>query len=250
MAAFFTAASSQRLNNAAPPILDYQFSVAMWIYFPDNAANRTLFSLSDTATSNNYFLFRLNSGEQIELVARAGGAEATGIIGQALTIGLWNFVVARFISATSRRAHILNGDGAFASVSNATSRAPSGIDTMNLGALQTSAATTEFWDGLIGEFTLFSGDVSPSGDLAISSDYMRQLAYGGPFSVPFLVDKIVEYRSFRKYITTHADEVGENYYGAFGQQNWTDINGVTIGHHPPLPYWYQKPGQNPRVLTI
>jgi len=47
-----------------------------------------------------------------------------------------------------------------------------------------------------------------------------------------------------------ADNGPDDYYGAFGRQIWTAAGTVSIGPHPPLPYWYVKPGQNLRLLPI
>lgn len=249
MAALFTAASTQYLINSAPAVLDYPISVGMWINLAAvGASARTLWALSDTGTTNNYLMLRMTAGELISAVARAGGTESAASVATAITAGSWCFAVGKFLSSTERRSAVLHANGLVEFGSSAAARVPTGMDTMTIGALSTSGGITEPWDGLIGEYWLLNADATVAPAAGWNADSIFQLAYGGPFSNPRLADKIIEYRSFRKYPSSEGDEIGEVYHG-MDRQTWTNTNGVTISHHPPLPYWYEKPGQHRRLLV-
>jgi hypothetical protein len=253
MAALFTGASTQYLINATTaglPSTGYPFTVGMWINLTavDNVV-RDLFAISDTATTNNLFVIRMAGTETFGFAAQAGGTSNTAALATVVVAQTWNFLVARAISATNRKIAALYSTGATEHATSATSRAPAGLDTMTLGALSTSAGILEPWDGRIGEFWLTNTDIQADGAQLLGST-LQQLAYGGPFSIPHIAKDIVEYRSFRKHPVSDGDLATEVFHGKFGRQTWTNTNGVTIGAHPPLPYWYRKPGQYRRVLTI
>lgn len=122
------------------------------------------------------------------------------------------------------------------------------MDRVTIGALG-GTTPASFFDGLIGEYWVTATDIQGDG-AQLQDGLLLQLAYGGPLSVPSVARDVIEYRSMIKHPTSDGDEVSENYVGHLGRQVWTNHNGVTTGHHPPLPYWYEKPGQRRRVLTI
>lgn len=244
MSAFFTASSNQYLSNAAPIVVAPPFTVGMWVNLTavGNAA-RTLFALSDTGTTNNYTLLRMTSAELLSITARAGGTEAgANVASGSIPAGRWSFVLGRFITTTARRCsfYIAHGTGAGAVSHGSISslRAATGIDTLTIGGLLTSGGLTEPWDGGIAEYWLTNDDVQPEN--AATYDWLvRQLAWGGPFSVPYLARSVVEYRSFRKYPSSDADDLSEVYYTA--RPTLVNNAGVTTYAHPPLPYWYRNP---------
>lgn len=122
------------------------------------------------------------------------------------------------------------------------------MDAMAIGS-QASATPTEFFDGRMAEIWYTNTDIQADG-LQLQDALLRQLAYGGPFSVPHIAKDIVEYRSLRVHPDSRGDQPSEVYHGKFGRQIWTNANGVTAGPHPPLPYWYVKPGQTRRPLIV
>lgn len=241
MAASFVAASSQYLVNSTPAVIDYPFTIGMWVNLTAVAGvSRTLFSLADTAVATHYLIVRMESTENIVLAARAGGSENTASLPDSfLVAGKWTFFVARCISSTNRKISGIKSDGTIAHATTATARAPTSMDTMAIGALVVSTVS-EYWDGSIAEYWLSNADVQPDG-AQLQNSLLWQLAYGGPFSVPHITKNIIEYRSFRKHPT--AGEIGEVYWGNSGVQNWTNTNGVTIGPHVPLSAWYNRPPQ-------
>lgn len=240
MAASFVSGSSQRLINAAPPLpsTGYPLTVGAWVYPTSTASARRFFSYGDTAAGLNYMEIGHGSGGTWQLTARDGATTSTASAGTVVAND-WTFLLGGFSTSTVRRLYVLGstqntlgGDG--------ISISPAGLDTMALGARTTNSPSL-FWHGLIGEFWYCAADFG-----AFSSGQVRQLAYGGPFSIPDIASKVIEYRSLRTSRT--AGEGRDVYVGAGAHmQVWSNVNGVTTGPHPPLPYWYANPRQR-RVL--
>jgi ABC-type amino acid transport substrate-binding protein len=121
------------------------------------------------------------------------------------------------------------------------------MDTMAIGALSTSGGITLPWDGNIAELWYGNADVQADSASGTGRAVMRTLAYQGPFELPSISRRIVEYRSFRSS-PLYGD--GENIApGKFGAQNWTNTNGVTTASHVPLPYSYNQNLRQPSALV-
>ena len=119
---------------------------------------------------------------------------------------------------------------------------------MTIGARVDSSGAIQPWDGLIGEWWLTDADAAVNDAAATPDAMVRQLAYGGPFSVPYLVPRIVEYRSLRAHPTV--DDPTET-YNRGARATWSAVNGPTIGPHCPLPYWYRNsPGNTSSILMV
>jgi hypothetical protein len=243
MAGFFSSAATQMLINSAPAVVDVPFTVGMWVYPTTTGTLRSFWSLGDTAGAANFWRISQDSSNVWQFVAQPNIAS-----GGTVTANQLAFLVARGISSANRRMAVLQGDGSIAHMQNTTGISVTGVDTMTLGATNVSVQVHLF-DGGIGEFWYTNTDIQPDG-AQLDENLLRELAYGGPFSVPSVAKDVVEYRSLRKYPSADGNELGEVYSGAFGPQTWTNTNGVTIGPHPPLPYWYVKPNQVKTELVI
>lgn len=193
--------------------------------------------LADTATTNNYMILQLTAGAW-RVQSRAGGTAAGTADTGVATANAWHFVVARFISATNRRIDILHPDGSTASNQNTTSRAPAGLDRLGLGCTINSTPA-EFFNGYIAEFWVANIDIRADG-AALDASLLRQLAYGGPYSVPHVSANLVAYRSLFQSLSSNQDISSDNQDGGvYGRLNWTNTGGATLAPHPPLPGWYQ-----------
>jgi hypothetical protein len=241
MGAQFTTTSC--LQNLNPPVIDYPFSVGFWCSIDALIGTDYIaFSLGDTATTTNYLAIRKDGGEDLQLSARAGGLENNINLAENFVVGEWVHVIARFISSTSRKFSALHYNGVFEVTSGATARAPTSMNAMAIGCLRTSSFD-DGWGGPIAEFFLTEGDVFVDVARDIDVEFHRQIAFGSPFSIPYVLPKILEYRSLRHGLVT-ADDLPGEVYSRTVQQVWTIGTGtVVLGRHPPLPYWYQKPGQ-------
>lgn len=242
MSAVFVQASTRALLNSASPITAVPFTYAVWIN-PANTLVQSVGGLYDTGTTNNYF--QIIKATDWNMQANDGGSVATNAAGT-VTVGAWQFLVMRCVTATNRWFSALNANGSTSHVQGTTSKTPTSIDTMTLGVSRTTVAFNEI-DAMIGEFWCTKTDIQADG-AQLKESLLWQLAYGGPFSIPHIAKDIIEYRSLRVHPDSRGDQIGEVYHGAAGRQTWTNISGVTTGPHPPLPYWYKRPGDSTRML--
>lgn len=242
-----------RLTNASPPPTITGtvtlFTVAGWVYPTiTNAADQTFWSLSDTAGTANWFRFSQLATTDVWRFGRrdTGGGEQRADCATAATLNAWSFFVCRAITATNIRLSIRHPSGLIEHAQNTTSRSPAGIDSLQLGCLQTTSVT-ESIAGVVGE--LWYTDIDIQGDGAqLNNDFMHQLAFGGPFSVPHVAASLLEYRSLRAGLDSKDDSAEEIYAGKAGWQTWAG-SGV-LSHHPPLPYWYKKPNQASQIAVF
>lgn len=252
MAMFCVGASTQYILST-PVISDLTtppFTVGLWCNLTAASnVNRTLWALTDTGTASQIFGLRMNTTENLQITAQASGSINNAAVSPTLTAGTWNFCVARFISATNRRLSVLHGNGEIASAQSTVNLSPLSIDTMSIGALNAGPGISEPWDGGLAEYWLTKSDIQPGGG-ALEDATIRQLAYGGPFSVPHIAKDIIEYRSFRKSLISDSDNSEDVFHGSLGRQLWTQTGSPTVSSHAPLPYWYIKPGQTKRHLTV
>jgi hypothetical protein len=240
MAGVFVAASSQRLTASSYPITGYPFTWGAWIK-PTSTSAQVILSLCSSSI-NGANLYSLNNGAGFIIRAVDGAGQAvSGAIGT-ITANSWHYVVARYISATNRRIAVLQPDGLIAHGQNTTSKAPSASNQLGLGC-QADSVPDSFFDGAIAEFWMADYDIQADG-AQLQDRLVRQLAYGGPFSVPY----IVEYRAMRSGPLVETSN--ESFQGKFTRRTWVNTNSVTTGPHPPLPYWYAKPGQTKRLLRV
>lgn len=247
MSADFLAASSQRLVNTAPVFTAVPFSVGFWARPTTTGTARVMWCLADTAGGNNSFFIRQDVGNTFTLTSKAGGAlqQATG---GTVTASSWYYFVVRCVSATNRHAAILNPDGTMTALANTTSSVPAGLDTMALGAL-TENVVGSFFSGQIGRFWYTNTDIQADG-AALQEATLRQLAYGGPFSVPHIVPDLVEYRALTVGLASNSDQLDDDYSGRNGRQTWTNVGSVTTGQEPPLPGWHQGPSDRYGILAV
>jgi len=221
----FVSASTQSLQNAAPPAFAYPFTVAMWTVPTGLLASRTYWCWTDNTTTNNYFELSTTAGGSSQFQAQAGGSLATmNTTGSSSPL----FIIARAISATDKRLAAFGFNNAIVAQTNsATNATPTGLNTMVLGARVTSAGTSRSWDGRISEFWWTNSDIG-LGQGALDAPLIQKLAREGPFSVPHVANNVVEYRSFRDGIQAPGGGSRETYFGNFGSQVWSAVNAPTL----------------------
>jgi len=244
MSAAFPSGATNNIKNVAPFVVNVPLTVGFWAYPTATGTLRTLFCLGDTG-ADTYLSINQTSGNLWQITATAAGSANNATTG-AVTANSWFFIVGRFISATNRRLAVLAPDGSASAVQATTSRTMSSIDTMTLGQRLSSTSNQPF-AGRLANFWYTNNDVQPDG-AALTDSLLRQLAYGGPFSVPSIANTIIEHRSLRTNpINGESSDISVG--GGAPAQNWANTSGVTIGAHPPLPYWYANLQQTKRATV-
>lgn len=244
MSAAFTAASSQYLENASPPVVTIPLTVGGWLRQNNTTSGKSIWSLMDgtSATSNGYGVVIGLSCAMV--LYNAGTSNNLSISGN--TANAWHFFVARWVTTTNRQMAVLQPDGSFNTQSSVTSLTP-GVtpNKMRIGA-RALLTPDNFFEGAIGELWWTNTDIQPDGGV-INEALFRQLAYCGPFSVPHIAKDIVDYRSLRS-LGSDQDDIFDYYMGNKGRQVWTNVNGTTLGPDVPVSSLYVRPN-DPNLLT-
>jgi len=247
MSASFSSASSQGLVLSSAPISGFPISVAMWIYPTTTGSEKHYWRYGNSASATAGVDLGQSSGNKWQMAGDDGSTFDRAEVGT-VTANQWAFVVGRFLAANERYMSVLEYNGPVSAVSSTVNKTFSG-NWMSVGRRNGTAAAS-FWDGSIAEFWYTNVDIQPGGG-ALQESVLRQLAFGGPFSLPHIAKDIVEYHSFRRGLSSDEDVVGEVYFGAAGRQAWVDsTNAGTLGPHPPLPYWYRSPADRETALIV
>jgi hypothetical protein len=250
MAAAFDGVDDVLYNPAAPVISTLlPLSMGCWFYVPVlPGAGQTIMAVSDAnATAQHFVRFTLagfgNRVPSIETIA--GGSTNVRSVTGSISAGQWCYMVGRWIGASDRWVSALFADGAITHGQATVNRSLTGLDTVSFGGRRDSAGSSAFMSVQVAEAWVANVDVQPGGG-QLSNDLMRQLAYGGPLSLPHIADNLVLYRSFRSAIAEDAmDE-----HSAPSPQTW-NVEGVPLlAPHPPLPYWHEGPGSRAINLPI
>lgn len=190
--------------------------------------------------------FGVNSASQWTMVAN-DGATFDRAVGGTVTNGQWAFCIMRGRSASSRDLTVVQSDGAITTITSAVSKTMSSTATIELGPAFNTV--TYAWVGNIAEFWYTNTDIQADGG-TLSPALARQLAFGGPFSVPHVAANLIEYRALREAGVNDNINV-EAYWGRSAEpSNWTVTGTAGPAPHPPLPYWYVNPEQVLRPLVI
>jgi len=245
MGLFFDgSAASDKLLNSVTPITAITFSAGAWVLKGALGTSRTWFSIHRASDDAHYFRLYNNASNVYGISVSAGSPnDSTGAV--AAVAGAWAYVVGRWITSSNRRMAVLHPTGESEHVQGTNVATPTSLAHMRLGGLRSSSGETAQWLGGIAEFWCANIDVVPGGG-AMPDAMLRQLAYGGPFSLPHLVPSIMEYRSFRSALE-HPGKPGETYWGGRGVQTWVNTDGK-LQTHPPLPYWNKPPPRQGLIL--
>lgn len=225
------------MRRATSGITAFPWTVMAWVRPHSVTADGTICSLSSGSSDDNP-VFRRNATYGIY-----NGTSAV-FTPSIAAVGRWDFVVGRFISSSLSRLHVLTGTGTIASV-QLTTVATAFFNQQVIGATYVGSATN-FFNGVIAEVTFLKGDVQ-SDTGVIAAPLLHQLAYGGPFSVGNLGDKVVNHDSFRSY--TGGDTTNIEAYETGLSSALINAGGVP-GPHPPLPSTYARPSESRRILVI
>lgn len=139
--------SSEYLKLASAPVTGPPFTIAGWGRSTSATTNQYIMSISDVSATNHQFLFGFRGtvdGDPIEFGARAGGAVAWATTTSGYSVNTWHHVCAVEIASNSRAVYIDGGSMG----TDATERAPAGIDVIDIGRLGDSTPDGYF-DGAV-----------------------------------------------------------------------------------------------------
>jgi hypothetical protein len=239
--AFFDGSTGYLLNSSSP-ITALPFTVALWAYWDGATGDRVAWSLGPSTNSTAVFeIAKDNAGTWSFYASTA----VTG--GFTATANAWTFLLARAIGASNRRFSVLQPDGSI-SHSQSTTNISITMARMSLGRLMDDT-TPQYWSGGIAEFWYTNNDVVGT-NLATNNDFLRQLAFRGPFSIRNVAANIVEYRSLRSHIGSESDVFGDLWWGRSGRQTWALNGTVTQGQHPPAANNYVTPADFQQIVPV
>jgi len=154
----------------------------------------------------------------------------------------WYYVVLRLISAANRRAAVLPATGLPVHGQN-TDNVSFTPDKFYVGSTN---ATGAYFDGCFSKFFMTDSDIQPDG-LQLSNSTLYQLAYYGPFSIPHISARVVQYESWR---TPMGGTQGESFYAKYPRQPWTfGGTGVpAVGIEPPIIGSYRPPNKYSPIM--
>lgn len=249
----FCSGSSQYLVLAAPsPLLSatgYPTTMGAWARPETGTTNGMIVNWGDSGANTNYIgVAQLNSGIPT-ILATSVSTSSIGVT-TAIAARTWFFVLGRFISSTSRRIDVLFADGHIEHAQDTTNKSPSGLDALAIGA-SAILSPASFYTGSIAEAWWAPADIVGS-DVQTNDDVVRQLAWGGPWSIPSVASNVCDYISLRDWIppTPKGDPLNGVYSKSkSGEATWLNF-GPILTDHPPLPYWFARPRESYDTLLI
>lgn len=230
------------LNMDQPLTVALPFSVMGW--YRSNTTIGTVFSLGAAGTTNAIRIRAASSTLQLEYVS---GGTASGAASTSVITNVWIFFVARNIALANRRISAIRMDGgSTTNGSSAVSVTTAALDQVRIGALVNA---TEPFSGDIAEFCYLDADVQDDNGV-LSVHLLRQLAFRGPWSCPWLHDSIVEYRSLRQTFGSETEMANGEVYQRGDRRSWLTTGGVSVGEGPPIYSDYVRPGQSRRMGMV
>jgi hypothetical protein len=239
--AFFDGSTGYLLNSSSP-ITALPFTVAFWVYWDGATGDHTAWMLGSSTNSSDSFRIVKDSTDSWTLWF---GANSIGLA--AAVANAWTFLLVRAISTSNRRFSVLQPDGSI-SHSQSTTNITVTMQRMVLGRVMDDT-TPQYWSGGIAEFWCTNNDVVGT-NLTTNNDFLRQLAFRGPFSIRSVAANIVEYRSLRSHLGSESDVLGDLWWGRSGRQTWTLNGTVTQGQHPPAANNYVIPSDFWQIVPV
>ena len=250
------AASSQLSKNAVSvlPSTGSPMVLAAIFYAASQGVTSSIFGWTSPTLTSMYVELGMSVGNSINARFSDTGS---GPINASTTVVLsggneWIFGMARFVTASNRWIHACQLTTGFNvdSAQNTTSRSPTGLSVLGIGA-RANNTPAAFFDGFIAEAWCLKADIAGVGaGVAVPDSLIRQLALYGPFSYPPLLKDLVEYRSLRIGADSKFDSLSRNpCWSSVGNTTWADQGGTIVaGPPPPVDTMFLRPGQRKTVL--
>lgn len=241
------------LKSTITPVTTIPWTVGFWVWLPSLSSNE-LVGLCAAASTNVRYSTLYSSGAGYTSRSTSGGTNASSVVPNAVA-GTWTYMLSRYITTTNRRVDTIEmGASGRQNDQDTASLSVAACDTILIGSVLSanSPVLTALNNTIIAEYSLFNADIGPGG--AMDTAFMQQLALKGPFSIPYLADKLIDYRSFQRNTDDRVDHgIGHKYQVGKLQTNYvmTGSTGLRPGPHPPLASDYVRPtGQRKRLLMV
>lgn len=163
-----TISSGYIYNQGTIPVTATPLTIACWFNAPNITGAFYLASVGDFDT-DNYFRIEAAgnvASDPVRAAAAAGGSLAAAATSVGYSANTWSHACGVFTSSTSRTAY-LNGGNA---VTNATNRAPSGIDYVAIGNVRVANAWTSATAPIVAEVGVWN--------VALNVDEIASLSKG------------------------------------------------------------------------
>lgn len=211
------------------PFSALPFTIGLWFY-PTTMAATNILSWFDSVAANDYAIGLTTTGLLIW-----GGSTVTNF--GTVAVRTWNYLVFRGIAAANKRAVVLPASGVPVHVQSTNATA---LTATNL-YIASDQGIGSFFDGYIARFFLADIDVQADGT-QLSNTTLYQLAYKGPFSIPHLASRVVEYEAWD---TPIGGTQGSSFYARYPQKTWTfgttSLIVPSIGAEPPVMFGTFRP---------
>lgn len=154
-----------------PPVTATPLTIAAWVNPNSVGTLDGIVHIGDAAlaTVTQCFLLRMDASGQLNFYVAdtAGNSAITTNTTATMTATAWNHAVGISASATSRRS-VLNGNWAESGTST-TSRTPTGITDLTIGAFPNNGTPTNEWDGYLGHVAVWSIGLSQANVEALAA---------------------------------------------------------------------------------
>lgn len=157
MSRVFDGATTYASFGSSIPVSAAPLSMACWFNTTDDTTEQVLLTIGDTGGTADEFALAINgsvAGDPVQAQARrtstSSAASTTGY-----SLNTWHHACAVFNSTTDRRAFIDGGSKG----TEGTSRAPTSLDTVRVGAAARSAAT-KFFSGSIAHAAIWNATLT------------------------------------------------------------------------------------------
>jgi hypothetical protein len=241
--------TSGYLVNSAPGLATtgYPLTVGSWINPTLPASFSHFMMFSNFTTAGHRFTLRLSSAGILDMITNDTGSGALASTTTGIASNQWVYVLARWINSTNRRLSVLFANGSTQHAQNTTSKAPTGMNSFSFGT-EYDASPSFFYTGSIAKPWYADADIQADGG-ALPDAMLRQIAYHGPFSVPYFRKSIVEYHEMRSSVPNVRNMPDEHYLrGPASAGIWSNVGGVSIAKSVPLPASHEGPYS--RVSTV
>jgi len=167
MAVLFDDANTEWIKDDATGLTSYPVSVSCHFNLDTQAVNHGLFLLTDSASGNDWLsLLYADTGGILRAYAKSGGTTSNAMTSTGWSTDTWHVGSASWASTTSRAVYLDGGSKG----GSATSRTPSSIDRLAVGALA-DASVDDFVSGRVAEMGVWNAELTDADHAMLGKFY-------------------------------------------------------------------------------